>query len=117
MAGRTVLLIGLAALVAGCGFVRDTFGVSRSTTDLGLPYRASLEEGAAGGAFTVIVAANGATLGQARESARYPATVHCLGTTGFSDVDWVTDPATGDWAVRRTADGGLIVQGRCEGRA
>jgi hypothetical protein len=83
---------------------------------VGLPFDARLNEGETARDFTVLVEAPGATLAQVRESARYEATRHCIDLSGFSTVDWTLDPATGDWAVIRTADGEPILSGRCTER-
>jgi len=108
---RTTIILGLvAALVAGCGW-RD-----RGPRGVDLPFDARLDTGETRRDFTVLVRAPGATLTQARESARFMATRHCIDNTGFSDVDWVLDPATGDWAVSRNAAGEPIVSGRCAQR-
>jgi len=101
----------LAMLLSGCG-ASD----SEQDADLDLPFRARLVKDDAPRAFTVTARADGAGLEEARESARFPATRHCIETHGFSQVDWDIDPATGDWAHTRTADGDLIVSGRCARR-
>jgi hypothetical protein len=108
---RTTILLGLvAAMAAGCGW-RD-----RGAQGVGLPFDARLSTGETQRDFTILVRAPGATLAQARESARFEATRHCIERTGFSDVDWVIDPATGDWAVSRTEGGEPVVSGRCAER-
>ena len=108
---RTGLILALAlGLVAGCGW-RD-----RGPQSAGLPFAADLSTGETRRDLSVRVRAPGATLAQARESARYVATRHCIETTGFSTVDWRLDPATGDWAVSRTDAGEPIVRGRCAER-
>lgn len=108
------LLVATSTLTA-CG-IGERFGLGFGRTNIkaGLPYRASLSRGSGTDGFTVRVSARGATLEQARESARYPATRYCLQRTGSSGITWVIDPATGDWAFTR--DGGdLSVRGRCNG--
>lgn len=108
---RTPIILGLVlAVAAGCG-LRNT-----GPTSVGLPFDARLSEGETSRDFTILVRAPGATLMQARESARFMATRHCIDTTGFSDVDWALDPATGDWAVSRTETGEPVVSGRCARR-
>jgi hypothetical protein len=108
---RTGLILALAlGLASGCGW-RE-----RGPQAVGLPFDADLSTGETRRAFTVRVRAPGATLAQARESARYAATRHCIETTGFSEVDWRLDPATGDWAVSRNEAGEPIVDGRCAER-
>ena len=112
---RIVLIAGLAMSLTACASVQQRiFGIQ--TTDLGLPFRADLTRGETRREFSVTVRAEGASLEDARESARYPATRHCIERFGLSDVDWVLDPATGDWAVTRTENGGLVVSGQCVGR-
>ena len=83
------------------------------STDVGLPFASDLDRGEDRRDFTVVVEALGASLEDARESARYPATRHCIDLLGNSVIEWNLDPATGDWAVQRTEDGDLIVSGRC----
>jgi len=107
---RLAMVLGLVASLSACGW-RDP-----GPRGVGLPYDARLSTGETRLDISVLVRAPGATLTQARESARYEATRHCIDRTGFSDVDWVMDPATGDWAVSRTAAGEPIVTGRCAGR-
>lgn len=107
---RPVMVLGLVAMVAACGW-RDP-----GPRGVGLPFDAQLSEGETRRAFSVLVRAPGATLEQARESARYEATRHCIEQTGFSTVDWMMDPATADWAVRRNDAGEPIVSGRCAER-
>lgn len=107
---RAGVLCGLVLATAACG-LRD-----RGPQSVGLPYDARLSTGETRREFTILVDAPGATLTQARESARYEATLHCIEQTGFSTVDWDTDAATGDWAVARTEDGEPIVSGRCAER-
>ncbi|NKX44344.1 hypothetical protein [Roseicyclus persicicus] len=107
---RLALVVGLVAALSACGW-RDP-----GPRGVGLPFDARLATGETWRDFTVRVVAPGATLVQARESARYEATRHCLERTGFSDVDWVIDPATADWAVARTEAGEPIVSGSCARR-
>jgi hypothetical protein len=110
---RTTMILGLGVallVTAGCG-LRD-----QGPQSVGLPYDARLSTGDTRRDFTILVRAPGATVAQARESARYEATRHCVDQTGFSDVDWVLSPATGDWLVSRTDDGEPIFSGRCAER-
>jgi len=107
---RIAMALGLVLAVAACG-ARD-----QGPRSVGLPYDARLSQGETRRDFTVRVRAPGATLADARESARYEATRHCIEQTGFSPVDWVIDPATGDWAVTRTDAGEPVVAGRCAQR-
>lgn len=103
--------IGLAALVAGCS--GQSSGGPRSA---GLAYDARLSTGETWRDFTIAVRAPGAALADARESARFVATRHCIERTGHSAVEWTTDPATGDWQVTRNAAGEPSVAGRCAAR-
>jgi len=107
---RLAMVLGLAVAVTACGW-RDP-----GPRGVGLPYDVRLSEGETDREFTILVRAPGATLDDARESARYEATRHCLETTGFSTVDWVMDPATGDWAMARNEGGEPVVSGRCAER-
>ncbi|MCV6593415.1 MAG: hypothetical protein OIF48_10715 [Silicimonas sp.] len=118
MAVLRPLIAGAMALsLSGCGVVNWFGGLwgDGGAAASGLPYSASLTRGEDRRDFTVEVNAVGADLSEARESARFPATRYCIETYGASDVDWVIDPATGDWAVSRS-DRGLVVSGRCTAR-
>lgn len=108
---RRAILAGLVlSLAAGCGW-RD-----RGPRVADLPHDARLTTGESWREFTVLVRAPGVTLADARESARFMATRHCIDRTGSSAVDWAIDPATGDWAVSRTDAGEPVVSGRCADR-
>lgn len=107
---RIAMLLGLVLATSACGW-RDP-----GPRGVGLPFDARLSEGETRRDFTVLVLAPGASLQQARESARYEATRHCLEQSGFSTVDWVLDPATGDWALSRDADGQPVFAGSCAER-
>ena len=111
-----LILIVLVALLPGCSVVQGWFGGPSGAAQRSLPYRAKLQAGEDRRDFTVTVAARGAPLSAARESARLPATVHCLRIVGISDVDWVLDASGADWATARTAEGDLVVRGRCSAR-
>ena len=103
----------LTLSMSGCGEgggIRGFFG--GGDPEAGLPYRASLSRAEEPRSFTVNVTANEATVDDVRESARMPATRHCLETYGGSDVNWVTDPASGDWAFARSGDS-MVFSGRC----
>ena len=108
--GRAALVAALVLGVTACGW-RDA-----GPRGAGLPYDARLSTGETRRDFTVLVRAPGASLADARESARYEATRHCIERSGFSDVDWVIDPATGDWAVARNDAGEPILAGVCAAR-
>ncbi len=117
------LVLGAMCLgLAGCGMFGDNgpLGIGRmfgdgGAADAGLPFRAKLSRGQDRRNFTVTVRAGGATVPQARESARFPATRYCIETYGASDIDWVIDPASGDWAVSRDSDK-MVFAGRCTAR-
>ena len=102
---------GLVALLAACGGEFD-----RGPRGAGLPYDARLSMGETWRNFTVLVRAPGVDLADARESARFVATRHCIERTGSSSVDWIMDEATGDWMVTRNASGEPVVAGRCSAR-
>lgn len=107
---RLVTVLGLLVALSACGLRDD------GPQSVGLPFDARLSEGETRRDFSVRVIAPGATLEQARESARFEATRHCLEQTGFSAATWSIDPSTGDWAVARTDAGEPVVSGRCDGR-
>ena len=106
-------VVVLTLSISGCGAgggIGDFFGFDRP--EAGLPYRASLSRAEEPRSFAVSVTAGEATVDEVRESARMPATRHCLETYGGSDVDWARDPATGDWAFARDGDF-MVFSGRC----
>lgn len=103
----------VALSMSGCGnngWFGDIFG--DDGTNAGLPYRASLSRADEPRSFTVSVTASEASVDAVRESVRMPATRHCLETYGGSDVDWVTDPSSGDWEFARDGDF-MVFSGRC----
>lgn len=114
---RTLTLALLSTLVlSSCSAVDRVLPRGNAASAVALPFRATLSRSPDDRRnFAVSVNAPGATLDEVRESARFPATRYCLETYGGSPVDWVIDPATGDWAVIRT-EGGLSVAGRCVAR-
>ena len=119
---NALILGGLCFGLAGCGAFgpNGPFGIGKMFGDggassAGLPYRASLKRGEDRRNFTVDVRAGGVGVNEARESARYPATRYCIETYGASDIDWVFDPATGDWAFTREGDT-MVFSGRCTAR-
>lgn len=106
-------VVSLTLSMSGCGEgggIREFFG--GDGPEAGLPYRASLSGAEDPRSFTVSVTAGEATVDEVRESARMPATRHCLETYGGSDVDWVTEPATGQWKFVREGDF-MVFSGRC----
>jgi hypothetical protein len=117
---RLAMGLGLLAGLGACGTLGNLGFIGNigdpGARGAGLPYDARLSTGETREDFTILVRAPGATLEQARESARFEATRHCIERTGMSDVAWALDPATGDWAVARSDAGEPIVTGRCSGR-
>lgn len=109
---RGAVIVTLVASLAGCTVV-ERFTNRSEFFRVGLPYRAFLETGETRRDFTVTGRVDGASLEEARESLRYPATRHCIEEFGFSGIEWVIDPATGDWAATRSDNGDLIVSGTC----
>ena len=106
-------VVAVALSIAGCGnngWFGGLFGDDGSNA--GLPYRAILSRVEEPRSFTVSVTASETSVGAVRESARMPATRHCLESYGGSDVDWVIDPASGDWAFARDGDF-MVFSGRC----
>lgn len=108
---RLAIGVGLVFGLTACSGFQD-----RGPRAVGLPFDAKLDQAETWRDFTVVVRAPGAALTDIRESARFMATRHCLERSGFSDVTWLIDPETGDWAVARTTDGEPSVTGRCAGR-
>lgn len=111
---RISLILGCVGTLSACGVRDRIFGADH--TDFGLPYAARLATGDTPREFTVTVQAAGASLAEARESARFPATRHCIDRFGLSDVAWEMDATSGDWAVSASENGDLTVAGRCLGR-
>lgn len=112
---RVVPVLMMIAALAGCStFDRiNPFG-RKASPEAALPYRTSLaREG--DGMLRVSVRAEGAGLEAVRESVRYPVTRECIAARGSSDADWVTDPATGDWAYTADTAGNLTFRARCRG--
>lgn len=109
----TVRSIGNLPILDG---IRDTVTRGENPRDAGLPFDARLTDGDDPRDFVVTVRAPNVTLTEARESARFPATRHCLDLTGFSSAFWTLDPETNDWATSRDERGHLLVSGRCSGR-
>ncbi len=106
-------VVALTLSISGCGQgggISEFFGYDGP--EAGLPYRASLSRAEEPRSFTVSVTASEATVDEVRESARMPATRHCLETYGGSDVNWVTDPASGEWAFARDGEF-MVFSGRC----
>ena len=119
---RLALATALTIPLAGCGWIGNTFSFVGDSFGFGggnanLPFRASASPGEDRRDLVVSVAVPTAVpLDDFRESARFPVTRYCLENFGTSEADWVTDPASVDWAVTRTTDGARL-QARCTGRA
>lgn len=112
---RAALMFAACLSLSACAGIRDRLFPGDSGAVV-LPYRATLDRGEDGRDVTVTVeVAPDVPLETFRESARYPVTRYCIETYGASRADWTIDPATGDWAVTRTADTALL-QARCAGR-
>lgn len=120
---NSLLIASLCVVLAGCGIFNGNsgpLGIGRIFGDggasaAGLPYRAQLRRGEDRRNFVVTARAGGVGVAAARESVRFPATRYCLETYGGSDVEWVIDPATGDWAFTRNGQD-MLFQGRCTAR-
>lgn len=111
---RWVILGVVALTLSGCGAIRErVFGGAQA--DRALPYRASLAKGEDRREFAVRVRADGASVADVRESARFQATRYCLTNFGGADARWRINPATGDWAFTRDGQD-MIFQGRCTAR-
>lgn len=111
---RIFLILMMAVGLAGCGFFNfggDSEGVAASA----LPFKASLSKGDDSRDFAVSVRGGDNGLGAVRETVRFTATRYCLPVFGGSDVDWVIDPATQDWAFTRDGED-MVFQGRCLAR-
>jgi hypothetical protein len=114
---KAVLLtvIGVALSTTACGRINvnlsNPLQLVGSGAETNLPFRANLRA-ARDGALTVTVRAQGASLEDVRESARYPVTRHCIERYGNSAADWETD-ASGDWAYVRDTAGNMTLSARC----
>lgn len=111
---RITLMFCMALMLSGCGFFNFS-GDGDGVADVALPFRASLSKGEDPRDFTIFVRAGDNGLEAVRETVRFTATRYCLPTFGGSDVDWVIDPATLDWAFSRDGDD-LVFAGRCVAR-
>lgn len=110
---RFILLSCAVAMLSGCSFFN--FGGSEGVADSALPFRSSLTKGEDPRDFAIFVRAGENSLEAVRETVRFTATRYCLPVFGGSDVDWVMDPATLDWAFSRDGDD-LVFNGRCLAR-
>ena len=114
---RFVLILGLVLSLGGCSTVGGWIGGlwGSDVSDRALSYRAKLTRGADRRDFLVSVSAGGVSVDDVRESARFPATRYCLKTFGGSDIDWLTNPDTGDWSFARDGQN-MIFSGHCLAR-
>ncbi|NNE89281.1 MAG: hypothetical protein HKN27_14505 [Silicimonas sp.] len=113
---RLAVLLGVTLAVSGCSFFNfNLFGDGDGVSDTPLPFRASLSKGEDARDFTVAVHAGNNSLEAVRETVRFTATRYCLPTYGGSDVNWVIDPATQDWAFTRNGED-MVFSGRCLAR-
>ncbi|MEO9826568.1 MAG: hypothetical protein ABJF50_19370 [Paracoccaceae bacterium] len=111
---RFFVMSCMALALSGCSFFNFS-GDGDGVADVTLPFRASLSKGEDPRDFTIFVRAGGNGLEAVRETVRFTATRYCLPVFGGSDVDWVIDPATLDWAFSREGDD-LVFAGRCLAR-
>ena len=119
MRGFGLSVLAVAALpLAGCGTIGDAWNGlwGRGGSSDAVPYRAKLSRGAEDRRnFEVAVQAGGVSVPDVCESVRFPATRDCLKSYGGSEVDWVIDPNSGDWAFSRDGET-MIFSGRCLAR-
>ena len=111
---RLLLIPMMAAGLTGCGFF-NFGGGSDGVADVALPFRASLTKSEDPRDFTIFVRAGNNSVDAVRETVRFTATRYCLPIFGGSDVDWVIDPATQDWAFSRDGED-MVFSGRCLAR-
>lgn len=111
---RWVILLAAMTTLASCGLGERFFG-SDGEASVPLPFAAQLSKSDDNRDFTVRVDAQGASLEDVRESARFQATRHCLTTFGRSDASWDLNPETGDWAFQSEGSD-MILSGRCLAR-
>ena len=67
-------------------------------------------------AFATEVRAAGQNVAAAQKAGRYSATVYCAHTFGSSEIDWSEASAAAAEAIGLTAEGSMILQGRCAAR-
>lgn len=112
MRAAVILMLVTAVLgTSACSRVGGMFSRG-ARPDVALPYRGALKQ-ENDGTLVVTVRAGGASLEQARESARFEVTRHCISRVGSSAADWEMNPATGDWAHAYDASGNMILRARC----
>lgn len=110
---RLILISCMATLLSGCSFFN--FGDSEGVAASALPFKASLTKGEDPRDFAIFVRAGDNGIEAVRETVRFTATRYCLPVYGGSDVDWMIDPATLDWAFSRDGDD-MVFNGRCLAR-
>lgn len=114
MRAAVILMLVTAVLgTSACSRIGNMFSRG-ARPDVALPYRGSVKQ-ENDGTLVVTVRAAGASLEQARESARFPVTRHCIDRAGSSAADWEMDAAGGDWAYALDASGNMILRARCRG--
>ena len=115
MRSRTVILLSMVALAAGCG-VRQRLGFGPAQPEVALPFKAELTQNAEDPRdFTVRIEDQGNGLEVTRESVRFPATAYCILSFGAAEIDWQM-AGREDWAGARQGDGSTVYGGRCMGR-
>lgn len=102
---RIILLVALAFGVSACAGARERIGLGVADSARKLPYKARTVRTDDSRVVNVtVVARDGASLDDLRESVRFQATRYCLFTFGASDADWKMDPATDDWAFTQNGE-------------
>lgn len=120
---RTTLLLTLCASLGACGLFGNRNPARNADTENQLPFRAKLNSDDADARNFIVSVDLGArrqpeasdeplTVDDLRESARFEATKYCILAFGGSDIDWVIDPQTDDWALNQQGDV-LNFEGRC----
>ncbi len=122
---RITTLLALCTSLTACGLFGSGNPGRQAETENELPYRAKLTKGedTRDFAVTIDLGRRGQpdpgdappSVDDLRESARFEATKYCLLVFGGSDVTWVIDPQTDDWALSRDGDV-LGFKGRCSAR-
>ena len=116
---RLIILVALAASLAGCGRIPTPSlpFLSKAQPSESLPFQAKLSAERRSPDVTVTVNQGAADLEAVRESVRFPATVHCLKYFGSSRIDWASVPGQPDaWIGQRIENGATVYSGRCDAR-
>ena len=66
--------------------------------------------------FTTTVRDAAQNVAAAQRAGRYSATIHCERRYGASEIDWAEASAAAPETLALTADGTLVLQGRCAAR-